>query len=316
MELHTLGVDGGYTQQDVIEVARAFTGWTIERPREQGTFLFRPAAHDQGAKTVLGHALPAYGGEQDGIHVIDILSRHPATARFIATKLVRRLVSDEPPPALVERAARTFQDTDGDIRKVVATIVTSPEFFSADAYGAKIKKPIELVASAVRAVGGEIMPPGEPGSQQVGGGLALALQVAKLGEPLYQQQPPTGYPDVAEAWVNTGALLNRLNFALALAQNRIPGVAVDIGRAVGTADREKPSRVLDALLVSLLQGQARRETRTVLAAQLDNPEIIRATPDDRRVAAPGRPATNTPAANTDVDKLAALVLGSPEFQRR
>ena len=316
MELHTLGVDGGYTQQDVIEVARAFTGWTIERPREQGTFLFRPAAHDQGAKTVLGHALPAYGGEQDGIHVIGILSRHPATARFIATKLVRRFVSDEPPPALVERAARTFQDTDGDIRKVVATIVTSPEFFSADAYGAKIKKPIELVASAVRAVGGEIMPPGEPGSQQVGGGLALALQVAKLGEPLYQQQPPTGYPDVAEAWVNTGALLNRLNFALALAQNRIPGVAVDIGRAVGTADREKPSRVLDALLVSLLQGQARPETRTVLAAQLDNPEIIRATPDDRKVAAPGRPATNTPAANTDVDKLAALVLGSPEFQRR
>ena len=150
----------------------------------------------------------------------------------------------------------------------------------------------------------------------MGGGLALALQVAKLGEPLYQQQPPTGYPDVAEAWVNTGALLNRLNFALALAQNRIPGVAVDIGRAVGTADREKPSRVLDALLVSLLQGQARPETRTVLAAQLDNPEIIRATPDDRRVAAPERPATNTPAANTDVDKLAALVLGSPEFQRR
>jgi len=316
MELHTLGVDGGYTQQDVIEVARAFTGWTIERPREQGTFLFRPAAHDQGAKTVLGHALAAYGGEQDGIHVIEILSRHPATARFIATKLVRRFVSDEPPPALVERAARTFQDTDGDIRKVVATIVTSPEFFSADAYGAKIKKPIELVASAVRAVGGEIMPPGEPGSQQVGGGLALALQVAKLGEPLYQQQPPTGYPDVAEAWVNTGALLNRLNFALALAQNRIPGVGVDIGRAVGTADREKPSQVLDALLVSLLQGQARPETRTVLAAQLDNPEIIRATPDDRKVAAPGRPATNTPAANTDVDKLAALVLGSPEFQRR
>src|SRR6266850_966056 len=309
MELHTLGVDGGYTQQDVIEVARAFTGWTIERPREKGTFLFQVAAHDQGAKKVLGHVLPGYGGEQDGIHVIDILARHPATARFIATKLVRRFVSDEPPPALVERAARTFHDSAGDIRKVVAIIVSSPEFFSADAYGAKIKKPIELVASAVRAAGGEIAPPGEPGSQQVGGGLALAMQVAKLGEPLYQQQPPTGYPDVAEAWVNTGALLNRLNFALALAQNRIPGVQVDIGRAVGTADRQKPSQVLDALLASLLQGQARPETRAVLAAQLDNPEIIRATLDDRKAA--GRPA-----ANTDVDKLAALVLGSPEFQRR
>jgi len=310
MELHTLGVDGGYTQEDVIEVARAFTGWTIEQPREKGTFLFRTAAHDQGAKKVLGHVLPAYGGEQDGIHVIDILSRHPATARFIVTKLVRRFVSDGPPPALVERAAQTFRDTDGDIRKVVATIVSSPEFFSADAYGAKIKKPIELVASAVRAAGGEIAPPGEPGSQQVGGGLALAMQVARLGEPLYQQQPPTGYPDVAEAWVNTGALLNRLNFALALAQNRIPGVQVDLGRAVGTADRHKPQQVLDALLASLLQGQVRPETRSVLAAQLDNPEIIRATPDDRK-AAGGRPA-----ANTDIDKLAALVLGSPEFQRR
>ncbi|HEV8533189.1 MAG TPA: DUF1800 domain-containing protein [Methylomirabilota bacterium] len=310
MELHTLGVDGGYTQEDVLEVARAFTGWSIERPREKGTFLFQTAAHDQGAKKVLGHVLPAFGGEQDGIRVIDILSRHPATARFIATKLVRRFVSDEPPPALVERAAQTFRDTDGDIRKVVATIVSSPEFFSAGAYGAKIKKPIELVASAVRAAGGEIAPPGEPGSQQVGGGLALAMQVAKLGEPLYQQQPPTGYPDVAEAWVNTGALLNRLNFALALAQNRIPGVQVDLGRALGTADRHKPQQVLDALLASLLQGQVRPETRTVLAAQLDNPEIIRATPDDRK-AAGGRPA-----ANTDVDKLAALVLGSPEFQRR
>src|SRR5262249_10110914 len=198
MELHTLGVDGGYSQQDVIEVARAFTGWTIDRPREKGTFVFRAAAHDQGAKTVLGHALPAYGGEQDGIHVIDILARHPATARFIATKLVRRFVSDDPPAALVDRAARTFRDSDGDIRKVVVTIVSSPEFFSADAYGAKIKKPVELVASAGRAAGGEIAPPGEPGSQ-VGGGFALAQQVAKLGEPPYPQQPPTGSPAIAEA---------------------------------------------------------------------------------------------------------------------
>src|SRR5262249_9096925 len=171
---------------------------------------------------------------------------------------------------------------------------------SADAYGAKIKKPVELVASAVRAAGGEIAPPGEPGSLQVGGGFALAQQVAKLGEPLYQQQPPTGYPDVAEAWVNTGALLNRLNFALALAQNRIPGVQADTARAVGAADRQTPSQVLDVLLASLLHGQVRPETRAVLAGQLDNPEIIRATADDRKVAA-GRPA-----ANTDVDKLAAL----------
>ncbi len=304
MELHTLGVDGGYTQEDVIEVARAFTGWTIDRPREHGTFLFRPGAHDNGAKRVLGHSLPAGGGEQDGVTVIDILSRHPSTARFIAIKLARRFVSDEPPPALVERAAGTFRDTDGDIRRVVVTIVTSPEFFSAEAFRAKIKTPLEVVASSVRTLDGELAPPAAPGSQQRGGGFALAQQVSKLGEPLYQQQPPTGYPDVAEAWVNAGALLNRMNFALGLAANRVPGVRVDLSRAVGSADRRKPEQVLDALLRSVLHGQATSQTRSVLAAQLGDPEITRATGDDRG------------PANTDVEKLAALVLGSPEFQRR
>jgi uncharacterized protein (DUF1800 family) len=303
MELHTLGVDGGYTQQDVIDVARAFTGWSIEKPREQGTFVFRAAAHDQGEKHILGHVLLPGGGEADGVRVIDILSRHPSTATFIATKLVRRFVSDDPPPALVERAARTFRDTDGDIRRVMVTIVSSPEFFSPEAYRAKIKTPLEIVASSVRALDGELAPPAG-GPQQPGGGFTLAQQVGKLGEPLYQQQPPTGYPDVAEAWVNTGALLNRMNFALGLTANRVPGVRVDLARAVGTADRRRPERVLDVLLVSVLHGQATPETRAVLAAQLDNPEITRATVDDRG------------PANTDVEKLAALVLGSPEFQRR
>ena len=304
MELHTLGVDGGYTQEDVIEVARAFTGWTIDRPREHGTFRYSPGAHDNGAKRVLGHALPAYGGEQDGIKVIDILSRHPSTAKFIVTKLARRFVSDEPPPALVERAAKTFRDTDGDIRMVVVTIITSPEFFSAEAYRAKIKTPLEVVASSVRALDGDVQAAGGSGPQQLGGGLALAQQVNKLGEPLYQQAPPTGYPDVAEAWVNTGSLLNRMNFALGLTANRVPGVRVDLSRAVGSADRRKPEQVLDALLRSALQGQATSQTRSVLATQLDDPEITRATRDDRG------------PANTDVEKLAALVLGSPEFQRR
>jgi uncharacterized protein (DUF1800 family) len=304
MELHTLGVEGGYTQEDVIEVARAFTGWTIDRPREHGTFLFRPGAHDNGPKRVLGHTLPAGGGEQDGVRVIDILSRHPSTARFVATKLARRFVSDEPPPALVERAAKTFLDTDGDIRRVVVTIVASPEFFSAEAYRAKIKTPLEVVASSVRALDGELAPPPALASPQLGGGMALAQQVNKLGEPLYQQQPPTGYPDVAEAWVNTGALLSRMNFALGLTANRVPGVRVDLSRAVGSADLRRPEQVLDALLRSVLQGQATSRTRSVLAAQLDDPEITRATRDDRG------------PANTDVEKLAALVLGSPEFQRR
>ena len=301
MELHTLGVDGGYTQKDVIDVARAFTGWSIDRPREQGAFVFRLPAHDQGEKHILGHTLPPGGGEQDGVRVIEILSRHPSTARFIAAKLARRFVSDDPPPALVERAAKTFRDSDGDIRKVMVTIISSPEFFSAEAYRAKIKTPLELVASSVRALDGELAPPAA-GGPQPGGGFALAQQVGKLGEPLYQQQPPTGYPDVADAWVNAGALLNRMNFALGLTANRVPGVRVDLARAVGSADRRRPERVLDVLLGSVLQGQATAETRTVLAAQLDNPEITRATMDDR--------------TNTDVEKLAALVLGSPEFQRR
>ena len=304
MELHTLGVAGGYTQAYVIEVARAFTGWTIDRPREQGTFRFQPAAHDNGAKRVLGHVLPANGDEQDGVKVIDILSRHPSTAKFVATKLARRFVSDEPPPALVERAAKTFRDTDGDIRMVVVTIITSPEFFSAEAYRAKIKTPLEIVASSVRAVDGGLQAPGAPGSQQPGGGLALAQQVNKLGEPLYQQQPPTGYPDVAEAWVNAGALLNRMNFALGLTANRVPGVRVDLSRAVGSANRRRPEQVLDALLRAVLQDQPTSQTRSVLAAQLDDPEITRATRDD------------SGPADTDVEKLAALVLGSPEFQRR
>ena len=151
MELHTLGVDGGYTQQDVVEVARCFTGWTIDRPQQGGGFIFRPAAHDRGAKRVLGQVIPAGGGQQDGEHVIDILVRHEATARFIATKLARRFVSDDPPASLVERTAATFRRTDGDIRATLETIVTSPEFWSAEAYRAKIKTPLEVVASAVRS---------------------------------------------------------------------------------------------------------------------------------------------------------------------
>src|SRR3990172_8240130 len=188
----------------------------------EGMSGFVGVAHDNGVKRVLGHVLPANGGEQDGVKVIDILSRHPSTAKFVATKLARRFVSDEPPAALVGRAARTFRDTDGDIRRVVVTIVTSPEFFSGRAYRAKIKTPLEVVASSVRGVDGELQGPGAPGSRQLGGGLALAQQVNRLGEPLYQQQPPTGYPDVAEAWVNTGALLNRMNFALGLSPHLLP----------------------------------------------------------------------------------------------
>jgi len=213
MELHTLGVDGGYTQDDVINVARAFTGWTIDVPRQGGGFRFEPRLHDPNEKVVLGHRIKAGGGQSDGEKVLDILAASPATARFIATKLARRFVSDTPPPALVDRAAKRFHDTDGDIREVVRTILTSPEFFAADAYRAKVKTPFEFVVSAVRASGAE-----------VDEATPLAQAVRQLGMPLYMCQPPTGYADRADAWVNTGALLNRMNFALQLVSNRMRGV--------------------------------------------------------------------------------------------
>jgi uncharacterized protein (DUF1800 family) len=304
MELHTLGVDGGYTQQDVIEVARCFTGWSIDRPQQGGSFVFRPQAHDRGAKRVLGQVIRAGGGVEDGERVIDILVRHPSTARFIATKLARRFVSDEPPPAMMERAATTFQRTDGDVRAVLLAIVTSPEFWSAEAYRAKIKTPLEVVASAVRALDGRIDPAGVGPDGLGGGGVALAREIARLGEPLYEAQPPTGYPDRAEAWVNTGALLGRMNFALGLAHNRFRGARVDLVPLLGGADRSQPGQVLDRLLAVVLHGEATPRTRAVLAAQLESPEITRTTAYDRV------------AKDTDVEKLAALVLGSPEFQRR
>jgi uncharacterized protein (DUF1800 family) len=304
MELHTLGVDGGYTQQDVVEVARCFTGWTIDRPQQGGGFVFRPLAHDRGPKRVLGQVIPEGGGQQDGERVIDILVRHPSTAHFIATKLARRFVSDEPPAALVDRAAGTFERTDGDIRAVLVAIFASPEFWSPEAYRAKIKTPLEVVASAFRTLDGHLAPAGAGPDALAGGGGALAREVAKLGAPLYEAQPPTGYPDRAEAWVNSGALLARMNFALGLAHNRLRGARVELPRFLDGADRSEPVQVLDRLLQVVLHGEATARTRAVLASELESAEITRTTPYDR-----------TPK-DTDVEKLVALVLGSPEFQRR
>ncbi len=294
MELHTLGVDGGYTQADVTEVARAFTGWTIDRPRQDARYVYRPAMHDFGDKRVLGRAIRA-GGERDGELVLDLLIEHPATARFIAGKLVRRFVADEPPPALVERVAGAYRATGGDVRAMLRVIFASPELRSADTAAAKIKKPSEFVASAARAVGA---------TAEARGALALARAAAEIGEGFYEASPPTGYPDRAEAWVNPGALLARMNFALALADGRVPGVRTDLTVLVSDADRRRPEVVLERLLAGLLHGRAGNETRAVLTEQLGLPEITRLSADDRG------------PVNTDVAKLAALVLGSPEFQRR
>jgi uncharacterized protein (DUF1800 family) len=212
MELHTLGVDGGYTQKDVTEVARSLTGWTIDNPRQGGSFKFEPRIHDPGQKVVLGHVIKAGGGEADGEQVLDILATHPSTATFIATKLTRRFVSDTPPPALVERVAARFRDTDGDLREVMRTILTSPEFLSPDAYRAKVKTPFEFVASALRATGADVQD-----------ARPLVRELQQLGMPLYMCQPPTGYKDTGDAWVNTGALVSRMNLAVRLAAGQLRG---------------------------------------------------------------------------------------------
>jgi uncharacterized protein (DUF1800 family) len=269
MELHTLGVDGGYTQKDVQEVARAFTGWTLDNLRLGGGFRFSARLHDDGEKVVLGHRIKAGGGKEDGEHVLDILAAHPSTATFIATKLARRLVSDQPPKALIDRSAQRFRETGGDIREVVRTIVTSPEFFAVEAYRAKVKTPFEFIVSAVRATGVD-----------AADAVSLAGAIRDLGMPLYMCQPPTGYADRADAWVNTGALLNRMNFAVALTSGRLRGVRLD------PATPQDAAAAANGLVASVIAG-----------------DLSHATSD-------------TVARATQTSQAIALLLGSPEFQRK
>ena len=244
MELHTLGVDGGYTQRDVVDVARAFTGWTLPKPREASGFAFDAKAHDRKEKHVLGHTLKAGRGQEDGEAVLDLLARNPSTARFIATKLARRFVADDPPPALVERAARTFLKTDGDLREVVRTILMSPEMFAPEARRAKLKTPFEFVASVLRATGAEVPVPN-----------AAIGTIAALGEPLYQCLPPTGYADRAASWMATGALIERLNFAEALVGGRVGGARVDL--SLGGAADDAPARIIASALADDLSASTR-----------------------------------------------------------
>ena len=323
LELHTLGVDGGYTQQDVVEVARALTGWSIDQ--REGAFVFRPATHDADEKRVLGHRLPEGRGIEDGEQVLDIVARHPATARHIASKLVRRFVSDSPPPALVARAADAFRRTDGDIRAVVRTIVTSPEFFSRAAYRSKVKSPFELVASALRVMNAEIDT--TPRTAQV---------VARLGQPVFGRQTPDGWPDSGDAWMNAGAVLNRINFGLALAAGRIPGAAADrwpLAASLANAGREAQ---VEGVVRAVLGGEASPETWTILRSG-ENPLGARAPADavasaDGNDMAPesgqgedrprargmraGARALGRPVALEGFPQVVGLALGAPEFQRR
>ena len=266
LELHTLGVDGGYTQQDIIEVARCFTGWTIRPPRQGGDFFYNDRVHDKGVKVVLGVTIAAGGGKDDAEKVLDILAKHPSTARFISRKLATRFVADDPPQALIDRMAKTFAASGGDIGEVMKSMIQSPEFYSQAAFRAKIKTPFEMTVSAVRAM-----------DASVDSAAVIAQRLNELGEPLYRKVEPTGYSSKNAEWMNSSALLGRMNFALALTQGKLRGISV-------------PAEHLRLQSLSVPLSAATKET---IAKALE-----------------GQTEQQKPAL------VAGLLLGSPEFQRR
>ncbi|HEX8250521.1 MAG TPA: DUF1800 domain-containing protein [Pyrinomonadaceae bacterium] len=346
MELHTLGVDGGYTQKDIVEVAKAFTGWTIADPRgyrraaanvindrennaldrlqkmagvpediESGEFYFNDRWHEKGEKNVLGQKVNE-GGMKDGLKVIDILVKHPSTAKFIARKLAVKFVSDKPSEALINRVAQAFQKSEGDVKTTLRALFNDREFFAPENYRAKIKTPFELAISAIRSIGAD-----------TNSSPALLALINKMGEIPYGYQAPTGYPDTAEDWVNTGALLERMNFAVALASNRIPQTRVDLKKFEA---KSKPE-ILDKAIAEILEGEVSAATKTMLLKQLAQPlpkpkalEIKEET-DDSMIAGGGGQGRRgqggqarllQPSGNVDVFKVVGLILGSPEFQRQ
>jgi uncharacterized protein (DUF1800 family) len=304
LELHTLSVNGGYSQRDVTEVAKVFTGWTIDKPYQGGGFKFDPRMHEPGPKFVLGHRLKPKG-EGEGVEVLHRLATSPQTAHFISLKLAERFVSDDPPPGLVDRMTKTFLKKKGDIREVLTVLFQSPEFWNDGAYRAKVKTPLEFVVSAVRATGAE-----------VDDASPLIRQLNNMGMPLYGAQPPTGYSMKAETWVSSSALLNRMNFALALTSDKIKALRVDVGQLAGSSPPNSPQDSILALSTlenSLLAGDVSKQTHDSITAQIDAAAMNGAQqkPDKsgarKRVDAPRPP---------DVSAIAGLLLGSPEFQRR
>ncbi len=305
MELHTLSVNGGYSQRDVTEVADVFTGWTIDKPYQGGDFKYEPRMHEPGPKFVLGRKIKPKG-EGEGMEVLHRLATSPQTARFISLKLAERFVSDDPPPALVDRMAKTFLKKKGDIREVLSTLFHSPEFWDDSTYRDKVKTPFEFVASAVRATGAEVDDP-----------IALTRQLNRMGMPLYGAQPPTGYSMMAATWVSSSALLNRMNFALALTSNKIKGVKVDVqqlaGRNLSTGAADS-NLALSALETSLLAGDISKQTHDSITAQIDAKPQTESGQTQENKAASRKPAEQP--RSSDASTMAGLLLGSPEFQRR
>jgi uncharacterized protein (DUF1800 family) len=343
MELHTLGVQcevsadrpvnmldkacgEGYTQQDVTQVAKVLTGWTIDQPFRSGGYQFEPQRHEPGTKVVLGKTI-GESGENEGMQVLYMLATSPATAKFVSTKLAVRFVSDTPPPALVDRMAKTFVASNGDIKTVLRTMFDAPEFWSPEVYRAKMKTPEEFVVSAVRASGADVK-----------NAIPLVQSLDKLGMPLYGMQTPNGYSWMAEAWVNTGDLVSRMNFALGLSSDRILGVQTDWNRLLGQSragaeqvalTRGDAAAAKEAKLEMLLLGQAVSErTRSTVLQQFQNQGMQQQAERDFSIrpndfepmAQVLNPAALRQQGGAPLDReaamMAGLLLGSPEFQRR
>jgi uncharacterized protein (DUF1800 family) len=311
MELHTLGVNGGYTQADVTQVARVFTGWTVDRPQRGEGFKFDENRHEPGTKKVLGKKIKEHG-ELEGRDLLHMLATRPATARFLSRKLAVRFVGDDPPQSLVDRMAKSYLSSGGDISAVLTTLFHSPEFWSTNAYRAKVKTPIEFVVSAARA-----------GNAATDNPQPLVNALRDMGMPLYGSVPPTGYNWQSSTWVSTGALVNRMNFALALAANKLPGVSVtwtaqqdgnSVPAGIVSSSAAEEQR-LESLLVA---GGISDSTRAALLEQFQAQSAQNAAPAIPVLASakPITPAQAAAALEKQDQLLAGLLLGSPEFQRR
>jgi uncharacterized protein (DUF1800 family) len=302
LELHTLSVNGGYSQRDVTEVAKVFTGWTIEKPFEGMGFRYDPRMHEPGPKFVLGHHIKPKG-QDEGKEVLHLLATSSQTAHFISLKLAERFVSDDPPAALVDRMAKTFEKKKGDIREVLDTMFHSPEFWADTSYRAKVKTPLEFVASALRATGADVQD-----------AMPLARQLNQMGMPLYGAQPPTGYSMKADTWVSSSALLNRMNFALALTGGKVRGVKVDTAQLAGGAPPPQDAGVeLSTMETKLLGADVSKQTHDSIVAQINPaPNAPSNMPNNAADQGKKAPQPKPPDTNT----IAGLLLGSPEFQRR
>lgn len=314
MELHTLGVDGGYTQHDVTDVAKVFTGWTVEEPLYgNGRFTFKSENHEPRPKLVLGRVIKE-SGEAEGYTVLHMLATSPATARFISRKLAIRFVSDNPPQSLIDKMAKSFLDSDGDIKTVLRTLFASEEFWSPAIYHSKMKTPLEYVVSAARVSHAEVHD-----------GAALTQSLSKLGMPLYGAKPPTGYHWNEQTWLNSTALVSRMNFAVLLATNRLPGTEIDwnsMRQHLGIAADGAAKEIEQTLEIRLLGSAASDRTRGTVLSQdseakgNDAAQMFNQSGKDEEDAVQVSKRSSLGAENVRIAGMAGLLLGSPEFQRR